>query len=35
MPDPLKRLIIIAELRIALGERLIKKAEIGENTARR
>ena len=33
MPDPLKRLIIIAELRIALGEKLIKKAEIGENTA--
>ena len=33
MPGPLKRLILIAELRIALGERLIKKAEIGENTA--
>ncbi len=33
IPDPLKRLVLIAELRIALGERLIKKAEIGENTA--
>ena len=33
VPGPLKRLILIAELRIALGERLIKKAEIGENTA--
>ena len=33
MPDPLKQLILIAELRIALGEKLIKKAEIGETTA--
>lgn len=33
IPDPLRRLVLIAELRIALGERLIKKAEIGENTA--
>lgn len=33
VPDPLKRLVLIAELRIALGEKLIKKAEIGENTA--
>ncbi|MXZ48021.1 MAG: transcription-repair coupling factor [Candidatus Dadabacteria bacterium] len=33
MPNPLKRLVLIAELRIALGEKLIKKAEIGENTA--
>lgn len=33
MPDPLKQLILIAELRIALGEKLIKKAEIRENTA--
>lgn len=33
MPAPLKRLVLIAELRIELGERLIKKAEIGENAA--
>lgn len=33
IPDPLKRLILIAELRIALGEKSIKKAEIGKNTA--
>ena len=33
IPGPLKRLVLIAELRVALGERLIKKAEIGENTA--
>lgn len=33
IPDPLKRLVLIAELRVALGERLIKKAEIGKNTA--
>ena len=33
MPDPLKRLILIAQLRIALGERLIKKAEIGKTSA--
>lgn len=33
IPDPLKRLVLIAELRVALGERLIKKAEIRENTA--
>ncbi len=33
MPDPLKRLILIAELRIVLGERFIKKAEIGEREA--
>ncbi len=33
IPDPLKRLVLIAELRVALGERLIKKAEIGNNAA--
>ena len=33
MPGPLKRLVLIAELRVALGEKLIKKAEIGENAA--
>ena len=33
MPDPLKRLILIAELRIALGEKFIKRAEIGKASA--
>ena len=33
IPDPLKRLILIAELRIVLGEKLIKKAEIGKTSA--
>ena len=33
MPDPLRQLILIAELRITLAEKSIRKAEIGENTA--
>jgi len=33
MPGPLKRLILIAELRVALAQKLITKAEIGENAA--
>ncbi len=33
IPDSMKRLILIAELKIALAEKLIKKAEIGESLA--
>ncbi len=33
IPDPLKRLVLIAELRITLTEKLIKKAEIGQSAA--
>ena len=33
MPDPLRQLILIAELRITLAEKSVKKAEIGDNTA--
>ena len=33
IPDPLRQLILIAELRITLAEKFIKKAEITDNTA--